>query len=287
MGAKIVGFLATLMLSIPLAAIGLMAVFGIPQLVPANGDSSGPREKVIRGMQDALSWAGGTNTQPSHKNPADSDDAPAFEKSSHEHHPAHDDEYPLHEQTEGRITDGATSSGIFGVSSQRDFDELPAAARSASSSSASSSRSWDDTRRIGNDRRDQLAAVTALPHAMPDRMQGGRSQETQVPAASRRRQSGLDRQTPLLTWRQASLRLTELGVRNYHLERGAGSGTFLFVCTFSPGDAPHVVHRFEAEMDDPLLAVNEVLQQVDHWMQSRYAATNFPSKPQSLSLGSQ
>jgi len=283
MGAKIVGFFATLMLSIPLAAIGLMAVFGIPQLVPANGDSSGPREKVIRGVQDALSWAGGTNAQPSHQDAAGSDDAPAFGDGAHEHHSAHDDEHSHHDQTEAHTTNGATSSGIFGVPSQRDFNDLPTTASSA----GTPSRTWDDTPRIGNDRRDQLAAVTAPAQSMPDRMRVGRSQEPQIPAASRQRQSGLDRQTPLLTWRQASLRLTELGVRNYHLERGTASGTFLFVCTFSPGDAPHVVHRFEAEMDDPLLAVNEVLQQVDQWMQSRYAATNFPSKPQSLSLGSQ
>ena len=89
-----------------------------------------------------------------------------------------------------------------------------------------------------------------------------------------------------LTWRQASQRFSEWGVDNYHLERGATEGTFLFVCMYSPSHAPHVTHRFEAEADEPLLAVNQVIGQIDRWMQQRFANSNFPTRGQSLSLTS-
>jgi hypothetical protein len=91
---------------------------------------------------------------------------------------------------------------------------------------------------------------------------------------------------PLLNWREASLRLHDLGIRDYHLERGASESSFLFVCIFSPGDSPQVIHRFESEADDPLVAVNHVLNQVDGWMRTRFAASNFPVRPQNLSLTS-
>jgi hypothetical protein len=71
------------------------------------------------------------------------------------------------------------------------------------------------------------------------------------------------------------------------LERGSAEGTFLFVCVFSPGDTPHVTHRFEAEAEDPLIAVNRVVQQIDQWLRNRFAASNFPTRPRGLSLSSE
>jgi len=78
-------------------------------------------------------------------------------------------------------------------------------------------------------------------------------------------------------WHQASRKLSEMGVKNYHLERGTGDGLFLFVCQFTPSDAPHVQHRFEAEANDPLTAVNQVLNQVEGWLNQRFANQSFPS----------
>ena len=79
-----------------------------------------------------------------------------------------------------------------------------------------------------------------------------------------------------LSWQAASRKLTELGIEKYHLERGQNEGAFLFVCLFTPGDAPNVTHRFEAEAADPLQAVNQVLGEIDRWLQQRYAANSFP-----------
>jgi len=304
MGAKIIGFLATLMLSIPLAAIGLMAVFGIPQLVPANGDSTNTRDQVIRGVRDVFNWSEKGETNSSQAN-AQLDDAPQFGEQSplereplsaqpgphgqgqygqgqYDHNP-YDRDRP--NQYAQQSTSGATSSSIFDVPPQRALSSRQVVP-SGEMTSRAQPRHWSEIPSMGGSRAERSAALqdpstTSIRpgvSSMTAGLQNGRSFQ---------KEGVFDAQAPLLTWRQASLRLTELGVKNYHLERGAAEGTFLFVCTFSPGDAPHVVHRFESETDDPLLAVNQVLQQVDRWMRSRYAAANFPSKPQSLSLSSE
>lgn len=74
-----------------------------------------------------------------------------------------------------------------------------------------------------------------------------------------------------LTWTEARRRLTELGIDQFHLEPGLQRDHYLFVCLFSPGDDPRVTHRFEAEAADPLMAVQDVLSQIDGWLSQRYA----------------
>jgi hypothetical protein len=78
---------------------------------------------------------------------------------------------------------------------------------------------------------------------------------------------------PPLTWREAARELEELGIQNFHLERGTEAQSFLFVCSFAPGDSPQVTLRFEAEAQDPLAAVSNVLDQVNVWLRRRFAAS--------------
>lgn len=82
------------------------------------------------------------------------------------------------------------------------------------------------------------------------------------------------RSTPsgdLLTWTKAVARLDELGIRNFKLEPGMRPGEFTFTCSYTPTNSPHVTRRFEAEADDPLKAVSQVLSQVERWAQQREA----------------
>ncbi|QDU36865.1 hypothetical protein Mal4_11660 [Maioricimonas rarisocia] len=87
-----------------------------------------------------------------------------------------------------------------------------------------------------------------------------------------------------LTWKQAVRELNELGIDTYHLERGSQPETFLFVCLFSPGDDPRVTQRFEAEASEPLDAVANVLRQIEQWLQRRFGESRqtipmpFPSQ---------
>lgn len=74
-----------------------------------------------------------------------------------------------------------------------------------------------------------------------------------------------------LTWRSAVRRLNALGIRHFQLEPGQSDNSFHFRCTYTPPATPRVTHRFEAEADEPLEAVRNVLDQVDHWRKHRPA----------------
>lgn len=74
-----------------------------------------------------------------------------------------------------------------------------------------------------------------------------------------------------LDWRAATRRLQELGIDDYHLERGESFDSFLFVCSFEPAGSTNVVMRFEAEADQPLAAVADVLDQIDRWLRRSFA----------------
>ncbi len=68
-----------------------------------------------------------------------------------------------------------------------------------------------------------------------------------------------------LTWKRAIDRLNSLGIRDFQLQPGEREGDFNFSCRFASRHNPRVIHRFEAEAADPLEAVNQVLRQLDDW----------------------
>lgn len=269
MGAKIASFLATLLLSVPLAAIGLMAIFGIPQLVPAiAGPDANTMGGVVRQVRDALPWKGSAHSDES-SGRVDLDDAPAYQPTAAKQWPP-----------AGAETVPVSSSPV-------QFGEPLAAGTSAVKTSAAidtNANSRAPAQAVWNEEpRTTLASAGGeAPRSLPT------ASASPLSSGSTKAVAGWDSPSavpgPLLSWRQAALRLTELGIGNYHLERGAKEGSFLFVCVYSPGDAPQITHRFESEAEDPLVAVNQVLRQVDVWMSRRFASSNFPTRPQSLSL---
>ena len=66
-------------------------------------------------------------------------------------------------------------------------------------------------------------------------------------------------------WQAAARRLKELGIRKYRLVSQIETQNFVFVCSFALSDNPRIVRRFEADADNPLEAVQSVLQQIDEW----------------------
>jgi hypothetical protein len=66
-------------------------------------------------------------------------------------------------------------------------------------------------------------------------------------------------------WRDATRRLKDLGIRKYRLEAQIEEQTFVFICSFAAAGNPRVVRRFEAEADDPLEAVQKVIDEIDEW----------------------
>jgi hypothetical protein len=98
---------------------------------------------------------------------------------------------------------------------------------------------------------------------------GGRAQE----ATQFVETVGRDREPiTALTWRDAARELNDRGIENFRLVRGHDAESFLFVCTLVPGDNPHVTMQFEAEANEPLAAVSDVLNQVEVWLRNRFAA---------------
>ncbi|MFK7779499.1 MAG: hypothetical protein QM501_15455 [Gimesia sp.] len=70
------------------------------------------------------------------------------------------------------------------------------------------------------------------------------------------------------TWSAAVQKLNDLGIRDYRLEPGVRPQNFLFSCSYPPHN-PRISRRFEAEAIDPLKAVIQVLQQVDEWSRNK------------------
>jgi len=69
----------------------------------------------------------------------------------------------------------------------------------------------------------------------------------------------------LLNWREAIDRLKACGSTGYRLTAGSRDGDYLFVCLVASPDDERITRRFEAESSDPLVAVENVLGQIDAW----------------------
>ncbi len=64
-------------------------------------------------------------------------------------------------------------------------------------------------------------------------------------------------------------KLQSLGIKNFQMVPGSEPGEFMFRCvTVSPQNS-RLVFRFESEAKDPLLAVKDVLRQVEKWNQQQ------------------
>jgi len=72
-----------------------------------------------------------------------------------------------------------------------------------------------------------------------------------------------------LTWKSAVERLNHLEIRNFRLEPGQQVGQFVFICSYTPQHSPRLSYRFEAQADEPLRAVEKVLDQIETWMAAR------------------
>ncbi len=98
--------------------------------------------------------------------------------------------------------------------------------------------------------------ITVTPQ--PPGKMGGKKSSREKPA-----------DTPPLTWQDAVQRLHALQIRNFRLEPGAEPSVFVFICSYTPADNPRISYRFEAEANEPLKAVEKVLQQIEEWSSSR------------------
>lgn len=76
-------------------------------------------------------------------------------------------------------------------------------------------------------------------------------------------------QSEPISWQTAVRRLEELQIRNFRLEPGHRVGQFVFTCSYTPADNARLSYRFEAEANEPLRAVEKVLEQIEQWLAQR------------------
>lgn len=92
-----------------------------------------------------------------------------------------------------------------------------------------------------------------------------RRQSQPSPDKAARRVSPAPTLPETITWREAVDRLNELGIRTFRLTPDAGQNGYRFVCLVTSVDDPRISRRFEAESPEPLVAVGNVLEQVENW----------------------
>ena len=232
MSSKAGSSIGAFLLSLPVSAMLMMMVFGVPRFSPGTQGSTG--------WEQAREWIGAWQGQPGTRQ----------------------DEF-----RQGGLDQARTESADPFARVQRgagtgeaprwgDGDDPRRPTRAGASDAAHDSRwPFGDSATFDSPR-------DAAGHVSPSRgLEGDES--------GRRGQGAFD-STPL-TWSGARRKLADLGIERFHLEPGLDRDEYLFVCMFTPGDDPQITQRFEAEAGDPLEAVRQVLTQIDGWLAERYA----------------
>ncbi len=247
---KIGSTILTFLFSIPVTAVGWMAIFGVP---PIASLSASPKDDVvIRDPFETDQWGNSFRTeQPRVKY----EDAPQF--------------------TGSQFGDNQRIGNDSSVPISRPEQLGSHSFNNNPSINSTPSQPFPNARQVPNqppstnDNRHSFNTETNAPPAAHANTPANGMQNPFANESSSVR-PGTETSAQMLSWQEASARLTELGIKKYHLERGGEEGMFLFVCLYQPSDSPQVTHRFEAEGDNPLVAVNQVLSQVDGWLQKQY-----------------
>lgn len=197
--------LTTFLMFLPLIAIPLLAIFGVPEFTPVKASS--PTEPFGNGTSIAGLDA-------------------------------------------ARQTSAAGKSG--GV-----FDPPDTAGKRQS-----------ETSKVADDPFSKSARDRLGEWAMPPDKPGENQQDLKPPLPPQPKQQANRPATPAAdavatSWRQARQRLNRLGVSKFLLQPGATADQFHFSCLYSTPDNPRVTRRFEAESDEPLKAVQDVLRQIE------------------------
>ncbi|MFN0199322.1 MAG: hypothetical protein ACKVT0_21440 [Planctomycetaceae bacterium] len=226
------GFFTMLLTAVPLLAVPALAIFGIPQFAPMSASPHAEDEE-----KDLLTDEGEGDSSEELLNDLDPrstdktrSDGPGRRKSRSSR------------GSKLRQESGADDYSHSHREDRHDIEEIS----SGENSSISRSGSSKSISELALD-----SEYIADENAVSDTAIDNRDDE----------QSPADR----LTWKSAVRELKRLGITDFRLEPGSAPESFLFCCMLSSADKPRVVRRFEAEAEDPLAAVADVIGQVrDH-----------------------
>lgn len=269
------GTFATLLLMVPVLAIPALAIFGIPQFAPVvaspldEGATTPDRERRV-----------GKSARPSGDHLEELEDAPFFGTEAGEPGSALPpgklgDAVPLRRpgrfSRDDRSAELDPRSRLDAPSSMSDWaDDLKQDPHLGASEN--SNRRAQDFPRVDSRSRTIPSEHQAQPPTTPGDSFGGH----QPNAYQRRRETPqtestgrIPGDTEPLTWQTAVRRLNELEIRNFRLQPGHRENQFLFICSYTPSDSPRLSYRYEAEADEPLKAVEKVLEQIVESQQRR------------------
>ena len=290
--------LATILLIIPVLTVPALAIFGIPQFAPVVAspiEDGRNRDREFRGgnstrhsqdeMFDEIDGFGSepennSDTVTSLRNRGTSK-SPQREKARRQ------SELSSASSRDGTVENGSTWPNTPRRPSSKDSNELvgregeldvtnvdnppirktlPRFSRQLSSVDKSN----ESIRQARIDNPDRRVTQSGFSDEAQLREEPGNSNEDNRRGASDSLGSNRrDTRSEPLTWATAVERLNEFDIRNFRLEPGGRSGQFVFICSYSPPDAPSVSYRFEAGADEPLKAVEKVLEQVVEWRRQR------------------
>jgi hypothetical protein len=271
--------LATILLMIPALAIPALAIFGIPQFAPVvaspleeNGGLD--KEKRIgnsaRLSQDELfddieafdsnrpANVSSSNSVRSRNSTKDAPRSSRLRRSEAEQVAAWgDDLEPAAEQQKSNQTASFLESG----------DQLPIRRSRYERSARLSGKTTSAATTNRTDESDAKISQIGYSDNRENRIESKRDDRPKP--ESTRNAKPREPSEEDLTWNAAVERLNELEIRNFRLEPGPRLGLFVFICSYTPTDSPSVSYRFESEADQPLKAVQKVLEQIVEWRQRR------------------
>lgn len=313
---RIQSLFKTLLMLIPMTAVPVMAIFGIPQFFPVSASPSARRHESADpgrmferrvGQSDALLVQSVSANHPSSVDlfePYDNDVQHQRLESGGVVANASSSELARRRQswrdplagsanTRTEVSLRTTNAGTFsgtGTSSasdsrspkasaeslRRQVEEIspgnaPSFAGQAAVSSRPSRSSHDPASADAPGDADfsepshrQTEASATLEDAFADAGNAGRYSR---PASGDRVTTAATRSAHVetFTWQQAVERLNQLGIRTFRLTPNTGQNGYRFVCLVTSVDDPRISRRFEAESIDPLIAVGDVLAQVENW----------------------
>ncbi len=255
MQARRNGFGTTLLMLVPMLAVPVMAIFGIPQFAPVSASPTEPVDHLEHPLraENRIGFsaaAPGRTIEVSKRQPLD-----LFQPYASANNAAQDD-------GDNTASSAQWSDPLKSLNAKPSVKSLPAptprATANAREASVRSARQLPQQVYdvFADDFGGQRATTTELAGGLPPAPTPSRVQ----PAAEQKR---LQPEFPQLTWRQAVDRLNTLGASTYRLTPGMHPQEFRFVCFVTSVDDMRITRRFEAESADPLVAVEKVLAQVE------------------------
>jgi hypothetical protein len=276
MRSPLSGSIATCLFFVPLVAVPLLAVLGMPQLSSSSPNSGAADDLKFAADDPALGLGNSDLVAPVRVSNSRTDSAPQ----NREPRSASRDSDPFAEfsrDSDAARRDGS-SAGKSGSSQQRagrwnEGNGLPQKAvlsidragidRASDGHASAAERGGNDASiKTPGGRRALPEAEAVVALASESSAASASADPVADPRASAEPQSASVNGS---SWKRAVARLNALGIRDYQLQPGERDGEFNFSCRFAARGNPRVIHRFEAESADPLDAVNQVLRQLDDW----------------------